>query len=121
VTRRRIHNVANGFTPPLSIELKDEDAQRVADSHDRAIREWQTSIAAALRVIPSIALASGVATTVRHGLGRPPVFMTPSVVRGAPASTGRIEEVTGTEDRSQVVVLKATGWTGTIVIDLAVL
>jgi hypothetical protein len=106
---------------PLDRRLDDQTAEQVRRSHAEAIREWQASAAAGLRVVRNIALVDGVPTPIAHGLGRTPLWAAPSAVRGA-SSTGRIDDVTGgSDDRAKVVTLKATGFGATITIDLAVL
>lgn len=82
---------------------------------EECIRELQTGLA---RVIADVVLEDGVEHPIAHRLGRKPSFVTTSPPRGAIA-TGRIEEIrSGAHDRSQVVVLKATGWGGTVTVDV---
>lgn len=107
--------------PPISIQLSDQDAERVRRSHEEGIRELQSAPFASAMVVASVSLASGIATTVPHRLGRAPTFVRESCPRGA-SSTGRVEEVRdGTVDRTKAVVLKATGWGATITVDVLVL
>lgn len=107
-------------SPPLSVRLSDEDAERVRRSHEEKIRELQTSPAIGLRVIPDVRLPDSVATTIAHGLGRIPQWVRESCPRGA-TSSGRVEEVRdGSADRRHFVILKATGWGATITVDVAV-
>lgn len=106
---------------PQARRLEDPDAEAVRRSHHEAIRELQAMPAASLRVISNIALTDGTAINVSHGLGREPIWIGPSCVRG-PSTSGRIEELRNTgADRSSVVVLKASGYGATITVDLAVL
>jgi hypothetical protein len=106
---------------PQTRRLDDPDAEAVRRSHHDAIRELQAAPAAALRVINSIALTDGTPINVSHGLGREPIWIGPSCVRG-PSAVGMVEELRNTgADRSSVVVLKASGYGATITIDLAVL
>lgn len=108
--------------PPLTPRLADSDAERVRRAHEERIVELQRQPAMELSVIRDIELANGVVTAVPHSLGRPPVWAQASLVRGAPSTSGRIEDIRSTTfSRSQYVVLKATGWGVTITVDLAVL
>lgn len=106
---------------PITPRLTDVDAERVRREFDRVIRELQNLPSSSLLVISGVSLADTIATVIGHGLGRAPLWVGPSAPRG-PSSTGRIEEIIdGTHDRSQVVVLKATGWGATITVDVALL
>lgn len=110
-----------GLRAPAPIRLVDSDAERVRQDHHQAIVELQQLPAAALRPISDVALPDAVAVTVPHGLGRAPLWVGVSAVRG-PVTSGRIEEVRGgANDRSRAVVLKASGFGATITVDLAVL
>lgn len=108
------------LTPPHTPELEDRDAELVRLEHERKLIELQKLPASSLRIIRDVSLTDGVATPIAHGMGRT-VFVLVSPPRGASA-TGRMEEVRdGTQDRSKYVVLKATGWGATVLVDLAVL
>lgn len=110
-----------GLRPPSSPKLADVAAEQARREHDTKIRELQLLPASALRILSGLELADGVVTPVAHGLGRPPAWIAPSVVRG-PAATGRIEEIRDNQhDRASVVLLKASGWGATITLDLAVM
>jgi hypothetical protein len=105
-----------------SIVLSDMNADRVRVSHAEAIRELQIAPAAGARLIAGIDLADGVATPIAHGLGRAPVFVRESCVRGA-ATTGRVDDVSRTAgyDRSKFIVLTANGWGATVTVDVLVM
>ncbi len=105
---------------PITPRLADPDAERARRVHEDCIRELQGLTCTNLRVIPNVTLASGVATPVAHGLGRPALWAQPSAPRGA-SSSGRIEEIRDGHDRAKYVVLKATGWGATVTVDVAVL
>lgn len=106
---------------PASVRLKDADAEKVNRDHTARITELQQLPCASLAVIANRELADGVETPITHNLGRAPLWVRESCVRGA-VTTGRIEEVRpGKYDRTKVVILKATGWGATVTIDLAVL
>ena len=104
---------------PVQARLSDETAERVRRSHATAIEALQAMPASALTVISGVTLVDGIATTVKHGLGRAPRIVIHGVPRGA-SSTGRIDEVDN-PSRSQFLLLRATGYTATITVDLAVL
>ncbi len=102
-------------SPQVSSFAAAEAARRVTEA---CIREIQDLPASSMRIIKDVLLAEGVATPVAHKLGRAPVWVQASVVRGA-TTTGRIVETrSGSYDRTQVVVLTATGHGATITVDL---
>ena len=102
-------------SPQVTSFAAAETARRVAEE---CIRELQTGRPSVLR---SIVLEDGIETAVAHKLGRAPLWVGVSCVRGAVAS-GRVEEVrTGSYQFAQVIVLRATGYGGPVTIDLAVL
>jgi hypothetical protein len=106
---------------PLDIRLDDHKSEQVRRSHHDAIVEQQGLPFSSARVISDVSLADGVVTPVSHGLGRLPLWVRESCVRGA-ASTGRIEEVRdGSVDRRKQIALKATGWGATVTVDVVVL
>jgi hypothetical protein len=100
----------------LTIALQG-DADRVRRNHAEAIGELQGRPLVGANIVGDVSLADGVATSVAHGLGRPARFVVASAPRGA-VTSGRIEEVRGTHDRAKYVVLKASGWGATIVVDV---
>ncbi len=107
--------------PPVSVRLDDTNSEVARRNHEERINELQALPAMGLVVIADVSLASGVETPIAHKLGRRPLWHSCSSPRGA-VSTGRIEEIRNTNNRhDQVIVLKATGWGATIVVDLAVL
>ncbi len=97
----------------------DGDAERARRDHVERIDELQGLPFCGARVIPNVTLADGVATSVAHGLGRNPVWICESVIRGA-VSAGYITE-TRTGDRSRVVTLTANDYGATITVDLVAL
>ena len=101
---------------PLPLKLDDETAERVRDSHHKAIEEMQSLPGVRTRIVPGVSLVDGVATPVSHKLGRIPLFVTASIPRGA-VSAGYIVE---TSRDAQSVTLTANGYGATIVVDLAV-
>jgi hypothetical protein len=106
---------------PQTRRLTDADAEANRRSHEEAIRSLQAVPAVSLRVINAITLPDATEVVVSHGLGREPIWIAPSCLRG-PSTSGRIEEIrTGAHDRARFVKLKASGYGATITIDLAVL
>ena len=101
--------------------LEDPQLERVRQEHAEAIAELQRAPAVGLRVIADVSLADGTATFVPHGLGRPALWVGVSVPRNATTSGRVVESRTGAGDRAKGVVLTASGYGATIVVDLAVL
>ena len=106
---------------PLSIRLADQDPDRVIRDLQQKIRELQALPLTSARVIQVVTLADSALTPVRHGLGRIPIWVRESTVRGATSSGRIVETRDGTLDRTQFVALTATGWGATITIDLLVM
>lgn len=110
---------------PVAARLMDDVAEQVRRSHHDAIVQLQKLPMAGAAILSGtngtgISLVDGVATPIAHGLGRAPLFVRESCPRGA-SSAGRVDEIRdGTQDRSKVIVLKATGWGATILIDVLV-
>lgn len=109
------------FRQPLPIKLDDEKSERVRRSHAECIAELQKLPSSSIETLEGISLVDGVATPIAHRLGRKPRMIWTSPPQNA-TSTGRIEEIrSGSFDRTQVIVLKATDWGATILIDAAVM
>ena len=116
------------LTPPLKLRLEG-DAERVRQSHAQGITELQELQIAKAVVIRNVTLPDATDTPISHGLGRPPVFVKESAVReGTPIAAAGIIVDLGTRntagqpiDRSRTVVLRATGYGATLVIDLLVM
>jgi len=106
--------VRNPNSPQVSSFAAAETARRV---HEACILELQGS---GLRVVRDIVLEDGIERPIAHKLGRAPVWCAPSAPRG-PISSGRIEEIRSTNDRTQIAILKATGYGGPITVDVAFL
>lgn len=95
-----------------------KDLERIRRNVAAAIRELQLQPSAT--IIRDVVLADGITTPIAHRRGRP-VTVTISPPRGA-STTGRVDEVRDTvHDRSQYVVLKASGWGASITVDVVVL
>jgi hypothetical protein len=105
----------------LTIALKDEILERVRRNFVEAIAELQRLPFSLARVLMDRRLADGVVTPIAHGLGRVPLLVLTSPVRGA-ASSGRLEEVRdGSFDRTKYIALKATGYGNAVSLDVVVL
>lgn len=104
---------------PLDVRLSEATAERVRRERDEALNELQRTPAASGRIIEGVELPDAVDVRVPHGLGRPArVFISPP--RGGASNTGRITdrtEILG-EDRTKYVVLRASGWSITLVVDI---
>lgn len=110
-------------TPPLVIQLKDADTERVRRNHELRLAELAGLPLARGLIVPNVLLVDGVATEVVHALGRRPSFVKASDPRG-PSTSGRIEEVRAagaSHDPTQRLVLKASGWGATITVDVLVM
>ena len=103
----------------LSFQFADLDQERVRRNFYDAIRELQQRAAVTV-VRKDVELVDGVITPVAHALGRTVVCLL-SPVRNALA-TGRIDEIQdGKYDRTKYVVLKATGYGSTVLVDVCAL
>jgi hypothetical protein len=106
---------------PNTPALPDPLAERVRRNHDECIRELQQLPSATLHVVKNVSLVDGVETTVAHKLGRLPDFVQVSVPRGA-TTNGSVDEIRdGTHDRAKVIVLLASGYTTTVLVDVVVI
>lgn len=114
------------FTPPITVRLADADAEKIRRNHDQRISELQALPAAAMTVIRNVSLPTGAAVAVAHGLGRAPLWVSESIVRGS-TSAGAVSDLGSVDlngnpiDRSKVVVLFALGFGVTITVDVAFL
>jgi hypothetical protein len=109
------------LSAPPTTRLADPKAELAHRELVAKIVELQGLPSSVMRVLADVELKQGVETTVVHNLGRAPAWVKESCVRYATA-TGRVEEVRGGKfDRTKYVVLKATGFGATIVVDLVVL
>lgn len=94
----------------------DRDRRELATAVDRL----QRMPVADARIVSNVRLDDGIETPVAHGLGRPARWVRESCPRD-PVTVGTVEEVrTGAHDRKRFVVLKASGWGGSIVVDVLV-
>lgn len=103
----------------LPITLDDEKVERVRRSHHAAIQELQRLPLVRAVTIADVTLADGVVTPIAHRFGRR-VMAFPSGIRGAVSSGRIVESRDGNYDRSQFLVLTASGWGAVITIDLLV-
>jgi hypothetical protein len=117
MTRSSIPGARKAVTPRLDDRKVDE---AIRETHQR-IDEIAASPITGRRIIANVQLADGVDTPIPHGLGRAATWVKTSCPRGAPAASGRVEDVrTTSHDRARFVVLKATGWGATITVDVEV-
>ena len=107
---------------PITPKIQSfEDADRSRRVTEDCIGELQGLPGSGIRVLKDISLADSVATPIAHKLGRPAQWVQASCVRGA-LNAGRIEETrSSSHNRQQVVVLTATGFGATVVVDVLVL
>lgn len=115
---------APGLRAPMQPRIaNDPEVDRVLRDHARCLTELQKLIAAGARIIPNVVLADGVSTPVSHKLGRSPLIVLPSAVRGTTALTGGVvHEVQSTSfDRRDILVLRATGYGASVTADIMVL
>jgi len=110
-----------GINIPRGPRLSDAKTDRAIRGHERALDEIAKSVGVGMKALPNIELADGVETPIAHGLGRAPLFVRESCVRGA-MTTGHIEDVRdGTQfSRTTHIVLKATGYGATVTVDVVV-
>lgn len=105
------------FTPPVSIRLDDEGADRVARNLDQRVRELGAVRIAQGILIEDVDLADATEVTVNHGLGRFAKWIVCRLLN--PSTSGRIEEVvSGSIDRKNALALKASGYGATVTVDL---
>jgi hypothetical protein len=112
---RRVISIAGESTPVT----EDRSRRELTE----AVRELQRSVLSGAAVISNVSLADATTTTVAHGLGRVPVFVSVSVPRG-PSTSGRIEEIrttSGTNDRRKYITLQANGYGATVTVDVLIL
>lgn len=105
----------------VNITLDDPKAERVRRSHVAAIQEIQAAPAASLVIFPKVSLANGVTVPVSHGLGRAPLWVGISVLRGASAVSGGWIVDTLAGDRTKQILLQANGYGATVIVDVAIL
>lgn len=109
----------------LNKRLADETADAVRRSEAEAIGELQGLPAAGMKVIAGVELPDSTDVPVNHKLGKAPTWLRESAVRGA-ATAGVVVDLGsrntagGSVDRSQTVVLRATGYGATITVDVLV-
>lgn len=107
--------------PLLATPVSDPLLERLRANHHDAIRELQVAPLAAARLIANVVLADGIDTPIAHGLGRAPVWVRESCVRGA-STVGMVEELRDdtTPDRTKYVTLRASGFGADVTVDVVV-
>lgn len=115
------------FTPPLSTPIADPVTEAMRRNVDQRLRELQSQPAIGATVIRNVELPDGVEVTVNHGLGRDPLAVVPTAIRGSGFTAGVIHDrglalgSGATIDRSKVVVLRAVSFTTTITVDVVLM
>ncbi len=113
------------MTRPVNGQPRQDDpkVERALREQREALNRLATSPAGSMLVIHGVELADGVTTPVAHKLGRIPVAVLVSAVRGPVTTAGSVEEdrYTPATDRSRYVVLKAVGFGATVTVDVVVL
>lgn len=104
-------------------KLADAAAERIRQVTDQRIREIQSVPILGGKLIKDVELADDVDVTVAHGLGRTPAyFLSPPRVFFGGLTTGRITDrrlaLYDVIDTRKVLVLRAVGWGGTVVVDI---
>lgn len=127
--RRIVQGARPLLTAPLQLEPEDAMTKRITTSLAQGIQELQGLPAMGMRVLRDVKLEDTINTFVSHGLGRRPLWVRESCVRGA-VSTGIVRDLsdgalvglfTGPVDRNRYVVLRADGYGATITVDILVL
>lgn len=107
---------------PQTPTIDDENTERLRARFVECIRELQSLPFAKATIVPGVELVNATPKIIAHNLGRVPVFVSTSTPRGA-TSAGRIDDITRDQqiDRTQFVVLLATGYGATITVEMMVL
>ena len=117
------------LTPTQDLSVDDPTVDRILDSHARGLSEIQLLPAFGLRVVQNVELVEAKNTFVAHPLGRLPVFVGVSAIRGA-LTAGMVRDITDGKlpsifaspvDRNRFVVLRADGYGATIHVDIMVI
>lgn len=117
------------LTPPITVRLDDDDAEKVRRNHEQRIAELQALPASNMTVVRGVVLPSGspgASVAIAHGLGRAPIWVGPSAPRnvatiGVIVDLGSVDLSGNPIDRSKVVVLLGSGYGAAITVDVAFL
>lgn len=116
--------------PPTTVKLEDPDAESVRRNLSDRITELQRLPFAGARIIRDVELPPSVEVTIRHGLGRAPLWVGVSVLRNptlAALTAGFIDDLGSAYqsglpiDRTKFLSLVAFFFGATITVDLVVL
>lgn len=117
--------------PGKALKLDDAAAEEANRDHRERIDELQRLPFAGAKVFQNVELPAGVDVTIRHGLGRPPIWVGLSIPRIKSGTTvgdyllleWRDTPFTSTTpiDRSQFIVIASYNNLATIVVDVVVL
>jgi hypothetical protein len=105
------------FTPPTSLKLDDDKADRVRRDISSKVAEIQQQPFTGAAVLSDVELKDTITTKVPHKLGKRPTWIGISVIRGS-TTPGVITE-SARDDK--YVTLVANGYGATVAVDLAVL
>ena len=105
-------------TAPTTRRHDDPATEQIRREHHDKIVELQQQPAAGIGIVAGVTLVDTVTTAVPHKLGRVPIFVVPSIVRGATATGRIVESRSAATDRTKYVLLTATGHGATITLDL---
>lgn len=105
---------------PTPVTVQDPATDRALREHQRAIVDLIGLPMAGAKVLRDVELLDGVETPIAHGQQRVPIWVQVSCPRNQ-TSSGRIVEIRSSDyDRTQYVVLKASGCGSSIIVDVLV-
>jgi hypothetical protein len=112
--------------PALPVTLKDETAERARRNHAERIDELQSVPIVRGKLIAGVSLPDGDEVSIHHGLGRrASVFPAVPLQGDFTATNGRLLDITllrsDKVDVRQYSVLKASGFGGTLTLDVWVI
>jgi hypothetical protein len=112
--------VARRFHSPATVTHADPEIERMRLNFERRIGEIQKAPVMAGLIFRDVSLASGVNTPIPHNFNRRALHFHSAPRASASATTGRIREIVDPElfDPKKYLVLKANGWSETIVVDV---
>ncbi len=112
-----------GLTPVVAPSLDDQKTDQAVRNIAASIGQLQSLPSAGIRVVADKVLVDATPTTIRHPLGRVPLWVGVSCPRGAAGLTaGAVTEIrTGSNDRAEIIVLQADGYGAVVTVDVLVL
>lgn len=100
-------------------KIADAESDRSLREIRDAMRHIQQAPSVSAVYIENVALEDGVVTTIAHGLGRRPKFITCSPIRES-STAGRIVEIRDSVNREKFIKLIAADYGQTIYVDVKV-